>query len=123
ACALVARRHTRLPASALHQRSAVLAGLPARTVGARSRGCCLMPDKVKAPAGVAPAEGLGGFDPATSEIGPEHNATNGKAQAALHGNADVSIPKYIKRRRTKSAITGLRAAIKELLERSHHQTI
>jgi hypothetical protein len=82
-----------------------------------------MTDTVRAPA-AATAQGPRKSDPATSEIGSEHKATNGHAQASPNGNgADVSIPKHTKRRRTKSAITDLRTAIKELLEHSHPQTV
>jgi hypothetical protein len=55
---------------------------------------------------------------------PKDNATGPANQARPNGNgAGVYIPEHTKRRLTKAAMTDLRAAIKELLEESHPQTV
>src|SRR5262249_5056289 len=57
-------------------------------------------------------------------IFPKDNRKTNGAQAPTDGNADgICIPKHTKSRRTKAAITGVRAAIRDLLEASHPQTV
>jgi hypothetical protein len=56
-------------------------------------------------------------------IAHKDNATRTANQARPNGNgAGINIPKHTKRR-TRAAVTGIRTAIRELLEESHPQTV
>jgi hypothetical protein len=85
-----------------------------------------MTDTMRAPA-AATAQGPRKSDPATSEIGSEHKATNGHAQAEPENQANgfyvASDIKSKRHRRTKAAITTICDTIKGILEQSYPQTV
>jgi hypothetical protein len=84
-----------------------------------------MTDTMRAPA-AATARGPRKSDPATSEIGSEHKATNGHAQAEPENQANGFYGAYTikpkRPRRTKATIGGIRDGIKSILEKSNPQT-
>jgi len=83
-----------------------------------------MSDTVRAPA-AATAQGPRKSDPATSEIGSEHNASSGPAQAEPTNGANgfYSASPIKRSRRTKVAVTNIRDRIKDILEQSNPQTV